>query len=157
MIVALPWVFLAGTLSRYIVVDLLGRPPVAQNPITFLQSFDLSNPVFYVVALAIFTIIPFNEEVLFRGLFQNFITKHFSKWGGLIITPIFFALVHYQWGQGLSNIELLSPLFLLSFFLSYLYQKTGSLLSCIVFHASFNCMSVVALALEKAGMTQGLT
>lgn len=152
LLVALPWVFLVGTLGRFIVVELLGHPPVAQNPITFLQSFDVTKPVFYAVALSIFTIIPFNEEVLFRGLFQNFMTKHFSKWGGLIITPLFFALVHFQWGQGLSNIELLSPLLLLSFFLSYLYQKTGSLLACITFHCAFNFMSVVALTLEKLGI-----
>ena len=149
LIVALPWVFLAGTLSGFFVQKVIGAPPVEQNPITFLQSFDLKSLVYYVVALSIFTIIPFNEEVLFRGLFQNFMTKHFSKWGGLIITPLFFALVHYQWGQGISNIELLSPLLVLSFFLSYLYQKTGSLLSCMVFHMSFNFMSVVALTLEK--------
>ncbi len=149
LLVALPWVFLAGTLSGFFVKEVLGEPPVEQNPITFLQSFGLTSVVYYVVALAIFTIIPFNEEVLFRGLFQNLMTKHFSKWGGLLITPIFFALVHYQWGQGISNLELLSPLIILSFFLSYLYQKTGSLLSCMVFHMSFNCMSVVALTLEK--------
>lgn len=152
LLVALPWVFLSGTVGRFIVVELLGHPPVEQGPITFLQGFDLSMPVFYLVAVAIFTIIPFNEEVLFRGLFQNFTTKHTSKLGGLIITPLFFALVHYQWGQGLSNIELLSPLLILSFFLSYLYQKTGSLLSCMVFHMAFNFMSVVALTLEKLGL-----
>ena len=109
LLVALPWVFLAGTVSGFIVKELLKVPPVEQNPITFLQSFDLKSIVYYVVATAIFTIIPFNEEILFRGLFQNFMTKHFTKLGGLLITPLFFAIVHYQWGQGLSNIELLSP------------------------------------------------
>jgi membrane protease YdiL (CAAX protease family) len=149
LFLALPWVFLATSLAKLLVVELLDLPPVEQNPITFLQSFSVDSIVFYGLSLLIFTIIPINEEILFRGLFQNYITKFFKKDVAMIATPILFTLVHYQFGQGLSNIELLTPLFVLAVFLSYLYAKTGSLIATIIFHSTFNFLSILFLILEK--------
>lgn len=149
LIVSLPWVYLAGTIGSYIVKEVIQAPQIEQGPITFLQSYTLTSPMFYAVSLFIVTVVPFNEEILFRGLLQSFLTRCNKKFA-LVLTPLVFAFFHYQTDQGYSNIELLFPLLILAFFLSYLYMKTGSLLATMVFHGTFNLINVIGLGVDKS-------
>ncbi|MEW6623947.1 MAG: type II CAAX endopeptidase family protein [Bacillota bacterium] len=83
---------------------------------------------------------PIGEEVYFRGLvypvFKN-------KWGvgfGMILSGIFFALLHF-------DIIRFFPLALGGIGLAYIYEKTGSLFACMIAHGLWNGIMIILLYL----------
>lgn len=83
---------------------------------------------------------PVMEELLFRGVFQNYLATNFqSPWVAIVLTSIFFAAVHGE------KLFLHWPvLFVLSCCLGYSYFKSGSLLRNIAVHAFFNSLSLLS-------------
>jgi hypothetical protein len=83
---------------------------------------------------------PLFEEIFFRGfLFRGFA----SSWGwvtGACVSAAIFGLAHLQ-------LDIFVPLFVLGLALAWVYKRTGSLWTCIAFHALFNALSVLAWAL----------
>ncbi len=67
-------------------------------------------------------------------------------WPAIWATSLLFAVAHYS--QGPAPISL----FVLSLGLGYLYQRTGSVLACIVMHLLLN---LVTMILVSIGMTSG--
>lgn len=92
------------------------------------------------VILAVF-MAPLFEEIFFRGfLFRGFS----SSWGwvaGAFVSAAIFGLAHLQ-------LDVFVPLFALGLALAWVYKRTGSLWTCIAFHALFNTLSVLAWALR---------
>ena len=81
---------------------------------------------------------PVTEEILFRGMFQNFLKNNFiSPVLPIVFTSIVFAMVH---GMGL--LWHWPALFLLSCCMGYAYEKSSSLLRAIVVHALFNSITI---------------
>jgi membrane protease YdiL (CAAX protease family) len=60
-------------------------------------------------------------------------------WVPIVASSLLFGLAH--WGYGPEPV----PLFLLAIFLGYVYQRTHRVVPCIVTHALFNLVSMVAL------------
>ncbi len=90
--------------------------------------------------LIIFTaviVVPFVEELIFRGMIQTMLRSFFRPWPAICIASLVFVLFH-------ANPEHWLALFALSFCLGYTYEKSGSLLRPIFLHALFNAMSVAA-------------
>jgi len=78
------------------------------------------------------------EEVLFRGLIQQDLTKAFGwKWG-LFGASALFGIMHLTW----RSIPELGFVFLAGIILGGLYLKTKSLVAPIVLHAVNNVMLV---------------
>ncbi len=78
---------------------------------------------------------PIIEEILFRGVLYSAVRK---KWGvnkGLMVTSLFFALIHFNFFQFI-------PIFGLGLALTWLYEKTGNLLPSIAMHALNNTVSL---------------
>lgn len=78
---------------------------------------------------------PIYEEILFRGIFYNKLLKFNSPKKSLIITTIFFSLIHF------SLIKMLYAL-ILGYIFTKIYQKDNSILSPIIIHVSANITSI---------------
>jgi len=92
-------------------------------------------------ALIVFTavvVVPFVEELIFRGMIQTALRSYIAKpWPAILVTSLVFIVFH-------ANPEHWLALFALSLCLGYTYEKSGSLFRSVFVHALFNAMSVLA-------------
>lgn len=96
----------------------------------------------FVVAVVI---VPFFEEMLFRGMFQSMIRAYTRRvWTAIILCSIIFTTVH-------PNISHWAPLFILSMGLGYVYEKTGSLWTAVFMHAMFNGIAILSAIYAETG------
>ncbi len=137
----LPVVFFITVLVAFIGRVIIGEDFQMPNH-SLIKMLDNGTPIW----LSIFAIIlatmvaPIVEELLFRGIFQNYIFSLTNKsWFSIFITSALFAMVHgfslkYHW----------LSLFALSCCMGYAYIKSGSLFRSMVVHATFNLVSVAS-------------
>ena len=108
--------------------------------------FLTNNPQASVRLLIAFTtiiIVPFFEEILFRGIFQSTIRNYLKRpWISIFLSSIIFATVH-------ANMEHWPVIFVLGISLGYSYEKTGRLYPAIFIHALFNATSVIATLIQS--------
>lgn len=142
-LVIFPVVLFWGELIDILILLYLHRSPLEQLPVEMFRSAS-SNPLLAVImGLAIFGLVPFAEEFLFRGLLQSWLkTKFHSPIWGIIVAALIFAIFHYSSSQGVTNIQFLTSLFLLGCFLGFLYERQRSLWASIGLHSTFNAVSV---------------
>jgi len=92
-------------------------------------------------ALIVFTavvVVPFVEELIFRGMIQTMLRSYIVKpWPAIFLASLVFIIFH-------ANPEHWLALFALSLCLGYTYEKSGSLFRSIFVHMLFNGMSVLA-------------
>ncbi|MBN2376632.1 MAG: CPBP family intramembrane metalloprotease [Sedimentisphaerales bacterium] len=113
------------------------------------------------------------EELLFRGIIQNFLvgfvvhgrkpvagpnpeadgpTELLNKgelwqtgrWIGIMMTSVLFAITH-------NDPQHMPALFVLGMFLGYLYEKHGNLPAVILVHGLFNSMAVIGTLSQNGG------
>lgn len=93
-----------------------------------------------IVATAL-VIVPFFEEMLFRGFFQTMIRRFFEirngLWLAIAISSGLFAIIHANTGHWLA-------LFVLGICMGYAYEKSGSLFRPIFIHSLFNATTIIA-------------
>jgi uncharacterized protein len=85
---------------------------------------------------------PFMEEVFFRGFCYSALRRRFGVWTGIVISSLFFSVVHWNPFSAL-------PIFCLGVGLAYLYEKTGSLTASIVMHSLHNTLLILFLFAMK--------
>jgi membrane protease YdiL (CAAX protease family) len=99
----------------------------------------MAYPQWQVRAIIIVTticVVPFTEEMLFRGMFQTLLRSYTGRpWSAVIIASMVFAVFH-------ENPQHWPALFVFSLVLGYSYEKSGSLFRPIFLHAIFNALSV---------------
>lgn len=78
--------------------------------------------VFSVVILA-----PVYEELLFRKFILGGLLKQVSAFKAIIISALFFGVIHWNWLQGINA-------FLIGVIIGWLYYKTESIALCIFAH-----------------------
>lgn len=91
---------------------------------------------------SIVLIVPFVEELLFRGFLQTWLKGMYSVRTSILITSAVFASFHYSSSQGVENIELLGALFLLSCYLGFIRERQNSIVASFGLHATFNLVSL---------------
>lgn len=106
------------------------------------------NPLLFgLTAVSIVTLVPLTEEFLFRGLLQSWFKQKFHNATiAIALSSIIFALFHFSKKHGVTNIELLSSLFLLSCMLGYIYERQRSLWASVGLHGFFNFMSLLMIS-----------
>lgn len=134
--------FLSLFLHQWLGFDLHEQLAVNQVQSVKPYPFLLATLVFCMV-----TVVPFIEEVLFRGYLQESLQPYFRPWTAVSITALIFSLFHFSFTQGASNLLILSALFLLALLLGYLKERQGSLWSSVALHATFNGISLVQILL----------
>ncbi len=145
-LISYPFVMIFGQFMAIAVLVIFREPTVDQVAVRHLKSI-LSDPLlFAITAFEVIVLVPFTEEVLFRGLLQNWLKSKFGNvTGAITLTSFIFALFHFSSTQGITNIELLSSLFMLSCFLGFIYEKQRSLWASIGLHAFFNFISILLI------------
>jgi membrane protease YdiL (CAAX protease family) len=91
---------------------------------------------FYLGTAAV--LVPFAEEVLFRGFGQAGMRRLVGPAGALLLTALLFGVAH-------AALAVLLPTFVLGFVLSWLYERTGSLAAPIAAHALHNAVTILFL------------
>ena len=90
----------------------------------------------------ILIIAPIFEEIVFRGLFYKAL-KNFTPFiHASLISSIVFALIH-------KNILSFTILFTLSLFLTWIYERTNSILYPILAHSLFNLTTIIFILVEN--------
>lgn len=122
---------------------------VEQIAVQNVRNTMMSPVLFGLTTISIVTLVPLTEEFLFRALLQSWLKGRFQNAGiAIVISSFIFALFHYSKFHGITNVELLSSLFLLSCMLGYLFERQGSLLAPVTLHGFFNLMSLFMLTQE---------
>lgn len=89
---------------------------------------------------------PLAEEIMFRGFLFTSLRAKFRLRYAIIITSILFGIAHLQFGADAPLLWVAAiDTFILSCFLCYLREKTGSLWPPIFLHAIKNCVAFFVL------------
>jgi membrane protease YdiL (CAAX protease family) len=99
---------------------------------------DDSSTALFFVALLVCVAAPIAEELFFRGFCFTALRRWIGWVGGAIATGVIFGAIH----AGSADAVFLAPLAVLGALLCVLYQKTGSLLPCMVLHAFNNALAL---------------
>ncbi|WP_186380822.1 CPBP family intramembrane glutamic endopeptidase [Paenibacillus xylanexedens] len=100
------------------------------------ESSDLRSAVTFqmiIAVIAIGLIIPFFEELLFRGLLFTTLSNKYGAWWALIISSVIFGMLH-------GGVFIATSIFGLVF--GFIFYKTKSLIPGIVLHMIWNSLSV---------------
>jgi membrane protease YdiL (CAAX protease family) len=113
-------------------------------PEMFINIFEtLMAEQIFIISIIIVGIIPgFAEELLFRGLILNGLIDNYSKRKAIIISALFFGIIHLNPWQFLAG-------FLFGLIFAWLCIKTNSILLCIYIHLFNNVLSTVGVRLKN--------
>ncbi|MCA8979680.1 MAG: CPBP family intramembrane metalloprotease [Planctomycetes bacterium] len=123
----LPALFGAGLFWPWL-YERLGGVPEAQQ--VLLGFADLAGGRLAVACLLATLVVPFFEELLFRGFLQPFLVQNFHDRGGVILTSLIFAALHGGAAFG--------PIFVLSLLLGGVALRTRRLWASWAVHAVHN-------------------
>jgi len=145
--VAYPWVIATGQLIE-IIFHLLGvKPHADQLAVQHLKDIIDKPWLFFPMATAVILIIPFLEELLFRGFIQTWLKPLIGRKSAILLSSVIFACFHFSSEQKIGNVELLVSLFVFSCYLGFVKEKLESLWGSVALHSTFNCISILVLIL----------
>ncbi|MBI4605838.1 MAG: CPBP family intramembrane metalloprotease [Planctomycetes bacterium] len=113
--------------------DVLGSEPAPQKVVELFQDWVRAGDaqaVGYLLAGGVL-VAPLGEELLFRGVFYGALRERWGRIAGAAVSSFLFAGLHGSLGS-------LLPLAVVGCLLCYVYERTGSLLFAMLFHAVFN-------------------
>jgi membrane protease YdiL (CAAX protease family) len=82
---------------------------------------------------------PIGEEVCFRGMLFGGLRESMPMWAAGLISASLFGLLHVTTG-----ISVVPPLIAFGFLLAMLYEKTGSIVPCVLLHMLNNSVALTA-------------
>ena len=82
---------------------------------------------------------PIAEEVCFRGMLFGGLRERLPMWAAALISAALFGILHVTTG-----ISVVPPLIAFGFLLAFLYEKTGSIVPCILLHMLNNSVALTA-------------
>jgi len=100
------------------------------------QAEGLRNLI--IIFLAGSVLAPLSEELFFRGFIYPLIRFRWGIWPGIIITSLFFGSMHF-------DLFRMIPLTFGGIGLALLYEKTGSLITPIIAHATWNTIMTLLI------------
>jgi membrane protease YdiL (CAAX protease family) len=82
---------------------------------------------------------PIGEEVCFRGMLFGGLRERLPMWAAGLISAALFGLLHVTTG-----VSVVPPLIAFGFLLALVYERTGSILPCILLHMLNNSVALLA-------------
>ncbi len=83
-------------------------------------------------------VIPFAEELFFRGVLYGWLRRRYSMWIGIAVSALVFAIAHADIAIGVSNL-------ILGLVLAWVYERSQSLWVPVTLHAVNNSLAVALL------------
>lgn len=145
LVVSYPLVSLMGHLSSLLSYAIWKETRVQQVAVELLLRVRENKPLFLMMAFFVVIIVPFIEELLFRGFLQTYLKRYLGRLGSIGLTAAIFALFHFAPSQGIGNFQLILTLFVLALFLGFIYEREKTLFASIALHASFNASTVLLI------------
>lgn len=129
-------------------LGLLLRDLVVINDPNYLRSIEsmFQYPIPLFIRLCI--IAPITEEFLTRGYLLNRLKEKYSTITAIVISSLFFAVLHFNFFNTLYS-------FLFGVLFALLYLKTKSLIPCIIVHFIHNLMGFISYYLHFDPMKNG--
>ncbi|MCK5401822.1 MAG: CPBP family intramembrane metalloprotease [Flavobacteriaceae bacterium] len=129
-----------------IILKLLGNFIDLSEAVNFVKILSIKEEIailmnnygFTISALIIAVIVPFSEEIIFRGIIFSSSEKHIGFKFANILQAFLFAVVHF-------NLRLFIFYFIFGLILGYAVKKTNGLLTGIIFHAINNLFVLLLL------------
>lgn len=110
----------------------------------FQAAYSTAELIMAFVSLVVLP--PLAEEFLFRGFIFSSLRAKYKLSTSIIITSVLFGVLHLQFGSGAPLLWVAAiDTFILSCYLCYLREKTGSLWSPILLHAIKNSVAFIVL------------
>ncbi|MEF2175994.1 MAG: type II CAAX endopeptidase family protein [Candidatus Absconditabacteria bacterium] len=103
-----------------------------QKTVEFVGNMQLNTPLqIILMGVSIVIIAPIVEEIIYRGMVAKLLINKYGEKIGIISSSIIFALIH-------GEMAIIINLFVMGTFLTYIYNKTGSLYYSIFYHIFIN-------------------
>lgn len=102
----------------------------------------------WVVFLVTVGIVPFFEELVFRGLCYRRIRDYFGFGTAALVSAAAFGMLHGNLGQALFA-------FGMGLFLAWVYERSNMLAAAVLCHAAANAVNFVLLAIEAGWVSLG--
>jgi membrane protease YdiL (CAAX protease family) len=133
-------VIIVSTLA--LVVGLEGISNLIPMPVAVQKLFEkaFTKNIFSLVTAVIAA--PIMEEILCRGIILKGLLKNYSPQKAILISAIFFGVIHLNPWQAL-------PAFCGGLFLGWVFYKTQSVIPGMIIHATINATASVFLFLPK--------
>ncbi len=143
-LLAYPWVVI---ISQFVAIAMIlwygeAPPNTDQEMLKYMKEITAYKPLFFSTIATVIFIVPIGEELLFRGFLQNWLRTFLPLSLSIIFTSILFASLHFSFGQGLLNWQLIPGLFALSCYLGYVYERQQCLIASIFLHMTVNGISI---------------
>ncbi len=137
-VLALPTVSLIATGVR----ALLGEP-LESPQMDFLapNNLTLAGAVGMLVFAGV--IVPFAEELFFRGVLYRWLRSHWKPWAAGLVSSIVFGLLHGEF-------SLIIATSLMGLILAWFYERSKSLWPSVVIHMVNNSLSILVVYLSAA-------
>jgi membrane protease YdiL (CAAX protease family) len=134
-VAAILLIFLAIGIS--IIEELiLGPDPLAEELLTALLPKNIFQ-LLLLIGFSVFLVGP-AEELAFRGFIQRGLENSYGKIPGLILASAMFGMLH-----GLNSPRAIIPVFILSLFLGYTWQKTEyNTTACAWMHGLYDAITI---------------
>lgn len=116
-----------------------------QELVTLFQSGGDPLAIILLVLCAV-VLAPIVEELVFRGALYRFLKTQVALIPAQLVSATLFALMH-------GNLFSLGPLICVGVCLARIYEKTGSIVAAIWFHAFFNAFSLAILFISNLSDT----
>ena len=126
----IPLLFLISFIIQYVLPEYKQQEIVLNFKSTLIEDKGI---LLHVLILA-----PVVEEVIFRGYIYRILKSKLPIIFSMIISSTLFALIHY-------NVLSYILLFVLSIFLTYIYERNGSIICPIIIHSLFNLMMSILI------------
>ncbi len=136
-VVFLPIIFVISFLCKMILFEYEEQKMVVEIKKNFYNNLFTNFLLIIIVA-------PIIEEIVFRGLFYKTLKKFVPFIQASIISSLIFAIIH-------ENILSFTILFLFSLYLTWIYERTNSILYPILTHSIFNFLNISLIYMGSNG------
>ena len=126
----IPLLFLISFIIQYVLPEYKQQEIVLNFKSTLIEDKG--------ILLHVLIFAPIVEEVIFRGFIYRILKSKLPIIFSMIISSTLFALIHY-------NVLSYILLFVLSIFLTYIYERNGSIICPIIIHSLFNLMMSILI------------
>lgn len=121
-----------------------GQEEPLQNPqVNFLRSVGTGTGAAFILIFLATTVVPFVEELAYRGLVYGWLRQRFDIWPSVIVSSLFFAVMH--------DVPLLIlPITVVGIILALLYERYQSIWPCVIAHGTFNGINLMFFYISSA-------